>query len=74
MTECPLTELPADMCACPNHRGGTVLGSDDVETVGHPFEAAYAGPCERCERHIQPGDRILRVVDDAGYVHERCPR
>jgi hypothetical protein len=72
--ECPLTELPSDQCASPKHRGGTVLGADEVETVGRSFEALYAGGCERCERHIQPGDQILRCADDAGYVHERCPR
>lgn len=73
-SECPLTELPASQCACPKHRGGTVIGSDDIQTVGYPLEALYAGDCEKCERYIQPGDQILRVADDGGYVHERCPR
>jgi hypothetical protein len=70
--ECALTELPASMCACPAHRGGYF--ARQVDTVWPPFEAFYEGRCERCEQPIQPGQHIHRTADDAGYVHERCPR
>jgi hypothetical protein len=69
--ECPLSELPPSMCACPKHRGGEL--PTEVDTVGPSFEAAYGGVCERCERHINPGQDIARVADGSGYV-PRCPR
>lgn len=74
-TECPLTELPPEMCACPKHRGGTAPGDEPLETVGQPFEAMYAGRCERGDR-IEPGDMIARLAAGDGYVHAggRCAR
>lgn len=73
-TECPLTELPPDQCACPRHRGGTAPGDEPIETVGQPFPAAYAGRCVRCDRSIEVGQDIARVADGAGYVHAvGCP-
>ena len=72
--ECDLTTLPASMCACPHHRGGTAPG-EDIETVGQPFEAAYPGVCARCDGQIEPGQTIARTWDGPDYVHvARCPR
>ncbi len=74
-TECPLTELPPEQCACPKHRGGTAPGEEEVETAGQPFEAAYDGRCARCEGRIRTGQMIARDADGLGYVHAgRCPR
>lgn len=74
--ECPLTELPADQCACPRHRGGQAPGEELIATCGQPFQAAYPGACARgCGRGIREGDDIARCWDDAdGYAHVgRCP-
>lgn len=78
MTECPLTELPPEQCACRNHRGGEVITPDDeIVTVGQPFEAMYGGQCAAgCDRGIRVGDEIARVADQPGvYTHARgCGR
>lgn len=72
-TECPLTELPPEQCACPRHRGGHAPGEEAIETVGQAFDAMYQGRCERCERPIEVGQSIARVADGSGYVHAgRC--
>lgn len=74
-TECPLTEIPPEQCACPKHRGGAAPGDEPIETVGQAFEAAYGGRCERSDDAIHPGQMIARVADGSGYVHAvRCPR
>jgi hypothetical protein len=74
-TECALTELPPDQCACPKHRGGTAPGDEPIETVGQSFGAVYDGRCERDCSGIRVGDPIARVADGSGYVHAvRCPR
>ncbi len=75
MTErCDTTDLLADQCGCPKHRGGTAV-VDEVKTVGQPFEARFAGFCPACERPIHPGQEIARLADEDGYVHAgRCPR
>ena len=73
--ECPLTELPASQCACPNHRGGQTPGEEPIATVGQPFEARYPGRSECCEQGIREGDLIARTWDGPDYVHAgRCPR
>lgn len=74
--ECPLTELPAEQCACRNHRGGVAPGEEPIETIGQPFAASYDGECGRgCHRGIKAGDEIARAADrELGYVHAgRCP-
>lgn len=73
--ECPLSELPASQCACPNHRGGTTP-AEEVRTVGQSFEAAYRGVCARCDGPIRPGQTILRTPEAVpDYVHAgRCPQ
>jgi hypothetical protein len=74
--ECPLSELPADQCACPKHRGGQAPGDEPIETVGQPFTATYPGPCaRRCDAGIDIGDSIARCWDRAdGYAHwGSCP-
>lgn len=70
---CELSELPVQWCACPRHRGGQA--HHEAMRTGTPFEAAYAGTCERCGSSIAPGERIAKVLDDPGYVHAgACPR
>jgi hypothetical protein len=73
--ECALTELPADQCACPRHRGGTVVEPDQLEAAGPTFEARFAGRCAGCGEPIAPGDSIVRTAPDGGYVHAvECAR
>ncbi len=74
--ECPLTELPAEQCACRNHRGGVAPGEEPIVTVGQPIEAGYASRCARGCDGIEPGDQIARCWDPAdGYAHcGACPR
>lgn len=72
--ECPLSELPPSQCACPNHRGGTAPGEEEVETTGQPFDAQYVAICARSHDLIALGDSIARVAEGTGYAHvPRCP-
>ena len=66
---CDLSDLPAEMCACPQHRGDPTPTLPDVETVGQPITARFPGVCVRCEARIVEGDRIARAADGPGYVH-----
>jgi hypothetical protein len=71
---CDLTDLLVDQCGCPQHRGDAEV-TDELKTVGQPFEAMYSGFCSACERSIHEGQMIARLADDPGYVHAgRCPR
>lgn len=74
--ECYLTELPADQCACPKHRGGAVVEPERVETTGPTWEARFAGRCAGCDQPIAPGDSICRTAADTSqYVHAvECSR
>jgi hypothetical protein len=40
--------------------------------VGRIETARLEGPCVVCPRRIEPGDRIGRMSDGSGYVHEEC--
>jgi hypothetical protein len=68
VSECPLTELPPEQCACRNHRGGTA--PDEFLVVSPAWEAMFPGPCARGDR-IQVGERIVRTSDNE-FLHERC--
>lgn len=69
MNRCDLSDLPVEMCACPQHRGEPSPVLPEIETVGQPFEARYPGQCVRCEGRITEGDLIARAADATGYVH-----
>jgi hypothetical protein len=71
---CEDTYLLVAQCACKNHRGGQEV-TDELKTVGQPFEARFPGLCPACERPIHEGQLIARLADEDDYVHVgRCPR
>lgn len=71
---CELTDLPTAMCACPDHRGGTEptqLSLDELETLGSSITARYDGYCPACRKAIYAGDRIAKLADGQGWIHEQ---
>lgn len=75
--ECPLSELPPDQCACPNHRGGTVSGigvGEPLAVVGPTFVAVFPGRCVGCDHAIEPNESIRRVAESHGGGYAHAPR
>jgi hypothetical protein len=75
--ECGLTELPAEQCGCPRHRGGmTPTEQADVlraEWAARVFLARMQGHCEACDEPIRPGQQISPFHGRRGvYRHADC--
>lgn len=64
--ECPITELPAQWCACRNHRGETVL-----PPCGRCWHnARQHGPNMHCDP--EPGDPCYAPMEGAHGVLIEC--
>lgn len=66
-TRCEVTDLIADQCACPRHRG------DDVGTIrprrsGPQMASRYGGRCACCEERYDLGDQIGYSSEAMGWV------
>lgn len=71
MSECALTELPAEMCA---HCRGDRLPAetdDDDRDYGPRFPAGYPGDCDGCGDRFEAGDTI-RADGQGGWLCETC--
>ena len=78
MTECPMSDLPPDMCwHCRGHQHldpqDPYAGEDDDTPTAVPsmaFPARVHGMCRRCGHPIERGELI--VGGDEGWVHDEC--
>lgn len=68
---CERTDLLADQCACPQHRGDPEPAAPSLPPWAWP--ARYPGKCGDCQLPIEVGDPIAYDPDHHGeYVHKEC--
>lgn len=63
------------MMSCPLCRpSGPVYERKEKPPSGAVFQAQFFGTCRNgCGKQIEPGETIVRLSGDVGYIHLECP-
>lgn len=69
---CERTELPADQCACPDHRGDPQPRADATTAGLGWFDARYPGVCAECGEPFDVGTPITYDRRSGDYVARCC--